>query len=154
MAQQTGIYVVLCWLMLTSSAQQLGTEGHFKPRPTEPKPLTVKVKPAPKPIEVWHKGQVTTYAQKFDGRPMANGRIFRHAGHDVACRGGKLGRRIEIRYGKNGRAVCTVSDRGRLPLHEGNCWQFDVPRQVALELGLYRINHGRTDREVRWRYLD
>lgn len=153
MAQQKGIYVLLCWVLLICSSQHTANERHFEPRPTKPKPATVNVAPAPK-AEVWYRGQVTTYARKFEGRPMSCGRIFRHSGHDVACRGGKLGRRIEIRYGKNGRAVCTIADRGGLPFHREECWQFDVSRQVALELGLYRITHGRTDREVRWRYLD
>ena len=84
---------------------------------------------------------------------MANGKRFSHRDRVVACRGGKFGRRVEMRYGKNGKSVCTISDRGGLPLHKPNCWQFDLTQTVAKDLGLYRVVKGKTDRKVKWRYV-
>ena len=104
-------------------------------------------------INTWKPGVITTYHKSFEGSRMTNGRRFSHRGHDVACRGGKLGQRFELRYGKRGKTFVTLSDRGGLPLHQKNRWQFDVSRQAAKELGLYRIVHGKTDRQIRWRLL-
>lgn len=101
----------------------------------------------------WHSGSVTTYAQKFEGRKMASGRVFRHSARYIACRGGRLGTKVELRYGKNGKAVCVIADRGNLPLHRNECWQFDVSRQVAKDLGLYKLKNGRTDRIIKWRQI-
>jgi rare lipoprotein A (peptidoglycan hydrolase) len=109
-------------------------------------------KKAAKPV-FWHSGSVTTYAQKFEGRKMASGRVFRHSGRYIACRGGRLGQRVELRYGKNGKSICVIADRGNLPLHKNGCWQFDVSRQVAKDLGLYRVVNGRTDRIIKWRVI-
>lgn len=102
----------------------------------------------------WNPGQVTTYAKSFEGQKMTSGLRFSHAKRYAACRRGQLGRIIELRYGKNGRSICIIGDRGGLPLHRENCWQFDVSRTVAKELGLYRVVNGRTDRNIRWRYLN
>ncbi len=135
-----------CILLLLSNIQPLA-ESPPPPVQYEQKKVVVE---EPK----WNRGQVTTYADFFEGRRMACGRIFRHAGHDIACRKGDFGRKVELRYGKNGRSVCIISDRGRLPLHQPDCWQFDVPQQVARELGLYRIVDGKTDRIIRWRYIE
>ena len=116
-----------------------------------PKPEPVKVAKS----EEWNIGKVTVYANYFEGRTMANGRTFRHRDHVVACRGGKLGRKIEIRYGVNGKSTAIISDRGGLPLHQEDEWQFDVTKQVARELGLYRIDkNGKTDRTIKWRYIN
>jgi len=109
-------------------------------------------KKAGKPV-LWHSGSVTTYAQKFEGRKMASGRVFRHSARYIACRGGRLGTKVELRYGKNGKAVCVIADRGNLPLHRNECWQFDVSRQVAKDLGLYKLKNGRTDRIIKWRVV-
>jgi len=115
--------------------------------------IACKVKPAiqvlPSNIAV-----VTTYSNKFEGRKMANGKVFRHRDRVLACRGGNLGRQIELRYGRNGQSTCTLSDRGRLPLHRRNRWQFDVSQSVAKDLGLYRVVNGKPDRKVYWRYVD
>lgn len=139
---------VACMLLILSSVQPLSDS----PKPILPTPKKKIVQK--QPAEVWYDGQVTTYAKYFEGRRMACGRIFRHSGHDIACRGGILGRRVELRYGKNGRSVCVISDRGRLPFHQPSCWQFDVPKQVARELGLYSLKNGKTDRKIRWRYIE
>jgi rare lipoprotein A len=104
--------------------------------------------------DVWHTGQVTTYAAKFEGRRCADGSRFSHKRLIVACRGGSFGRRIELRYGKNGRAIVKIADRGRLPMHRSNKWQFDTTKAVAKKLGLYRIHRGKTDRTVKWRYIE
>lgn len=111
-----------------------------------------KVEAKPSPVK-WHSGSVTTYAQKFEGRKMASGRVFRHSGRYIACRGGRLGQRVELRYGKNGKSICVIEDRGNLPLHRNGCWQFDVSRQVANDLGLYKLKNGRTDRIIKWRQI-
>ena len=131
-------------------------------------PIAPAVKPAKKPIskpvvakvakpvvksDGWKAGCVTTYAQKFDGRRMAGGKIFRHSGRHIASRCGKFGDRLELRYGRNGKAIVIIGDRGGLPLHRKNRPQFDVSRKVATELGLYRITNGKTDRNVRWRVV-
>lgn len=103
----------------------------------------------------WNTGTVTVYADYFEGRPMANGKTFRHRDRVVACRGGQLNRKVEIRYGQNGKSTVVVCDRGRLPLHREDCWQFDVTKTVARDLGLYRLTKdGRTDRKISWRYVD
>lgn len=102
----------------------------------------------------WHAGSVTTYANKFEGRKTSSGRIFRHKELMVACKRGKLGSRIELRYGKRARVIATICDRGGLPLHSDSKWQFDVSKAVARKLGLYRLVKGQTDRTVYWRFLD
>ena len=103
-----------------------------------------------KPKPVWHTAVVTAYANKFENKPMADGRRFHHKDHVAACRAGKLGSKIELRYGKTGRSVVELTDRGSLPLHRRNMWQFDVSRRVARELGLYNRKLGRT---VKWRFV-
>jgi len=113
-----------------------------------PKPHTRKAK-----VIHWNTAVVTVYANKFEGRRMANGKVFWHRDRVVACRAGSLGRKIELCYGRNGKSVCIVSDRGRLPLHQRGRWQFDTSRAVAKDLGLYRIVEGKTDRVVKWRYV-
>ncbi len=142
---------VACLLVFLSSVQPL---SQSPPVPVVKKVMRVS-HPEPKAQQgcQWYRGQVTTYAKCFEGRRMACGRIFRHSGHDIACRGGIIGRKIEIRYGKNGRSICVISDRGGLPLHKPNCWQFDVSKRVARDLGLYRVHRGKTDRTIRWRYI-
>lgn len=112
-----------------------------------------KKAPAPVVESGWNTAVVTTYANKFEGRTMANGKVFHHSDRVIACRCGSLGDRVEIRYGKNGRSTCILSDRGGLPLHRHGRWQFDVSKAVARDLGLYRIVNGKTDRVVRWRYV-
>ena len=111
------------------------------------KPVT-KVKVA-QPQEHWNTAVVTTYANKFEGRRMANGKVFSHSKNVIACKQGKFGSVVEIRYGKNGKSVGVISDRGGLPLHRRNRWQFDLSRHMARELGLY----GRSGRVVQWRYV-
>lgn len=101
----------------------------------------------------WNYGVITTYSPCFDGRKTASGRIFRHRGHLVASRSGSFGQRVELRYGRNGRSIVMIADRGRLPLHSSKHWQFDVSQRVAKELGLYRLTKGQTDRRVRWRFV-
>lgn len=101
----------------------------------------------------WNYGVITTYSPCFDGRKTASGRIFKHRGRLVASRGGSFGQRVELRYGKNGRSVVIIADRGRLPLHSSKHWQFDVSQRVAKELGLYRLRKGKTDRRIRWRFV-
>ena len=103
-----------------------------------------------KPKPVWHTAVVTTYANKFQNKLMADGRRFHHKDHVAACRAGKLGSKIELRYGKTGRSVVELTDRGSLPLHRRNMWQFDVSYRTARELGLYDRKLGRT---VKWRYV-
>lgn len=98
----------------------------------------------------WHTGVVTTYAQRFEGRHMANTNVFRHRNRTVASRGGTLGSWIELRYGKNGRSIVKLTDRGHLPLHTSRRPQFDVSRKVAQDLGLYSPKYGRS---IRWRYV-
>lgn len=93
----------------------------------------------------WNVGMATVYHKKFEGRQMANGKIFRHRDRVVACSRGAFGQRVEIRYGKNGHSIVTISDRGRLHKH-----QFDVSQQVAKDLGLYNPKHGR---RIYWRYI-
>ena len=114
-------------------------------------------KPVRKPVaksDGWKAGCVTTYSQKFEGRKCASGVVFRHSNRDIACKVGKFGTMIELRYGRNGRSICRLSDRGGLPLHRTHRPQFDVSRKVARELGLYRKTpNGKTDRNVRWRFL-
>jgi len=102
----------------------------------------------------WQPGKITTYARMFEGRQCANGSRFSHGRYVVACRRGSFGRRIAIRYGKNGYCEVTIVDRGRLPLHSDSCWQFDTTRAVARKLGLYRIVKGDTDRNISWRFID
>ena len=112
-------------------------------------PAYAAVKP-PSIHATWHTAVVTTYANKFENKPMADGRRFHHKDHVAACRAGKLGSKIELCYGKTGRSVVELTDRGSLPLHRPYRWQFDVSRKVARELGLYDRRLGRT---VRWRYV-
>ena len=102
----------------------------------------------------WNSGKITTYAHYFEGRQCADGSRFSHRRYVVACRRGNFGRRIAIRYGKNGYCEVTLVDRGRLPFHSDSCWQFDTTRAVARKLGLYRIVKGETDRKILWRYID
>jgi hypothetical protein len=99
----------------------------------------------------WKPGVITTYAARFDGRRTASGEVFRHSGYTVACNALPLRTRVEIRYGRNGRAVVRVTDTGKLPLHRANRPQFDVSRAVARSLGLYSPKYGRT---IRWRVLN
>jgi hypothetical protein len=101
----------------------------------------------------WHVGSITTYSKEFEGRKCANRSKFSHRHSTVACRNGKLNSTIEIRYGRNGRAIVTLTDRGRLPLHRKKAWQFDTTRHVAKKLGLYRLRHGKPDRRIRWRFI-
>jgi hypothetical protein len=120
------------------------------------KPLTsvvVKTPPKKSVVEKWNTGVVTVYADKFEGRTMANGKRFHHNHRVLACRKGSFRQKIEIQYGKNGKTICVLSDRGRLPLHKPNRWQFDLTKAAAKDLGLYRIVNGKTDRVVRWRYI-
>jgi hypothetical protein len=105
---------------------------------------------AHKQNHTWRTAVVTTYADKFEGRPMANRRRFHQKNHVAACRAGRLGSRIELCYGRAGRSVVELTDRGSLPLHNPRRWQFDVSRRVAKDLGLYDRRYGRN---VRWRYL-
>lgn len=100
--------------------------------------------------QVWRPAVITVYAQKFEGRRMANGQVFRHRNQTVACRGGTLGSWIELRYGCRGRSICKLTDRGRLPMHTASRPQFDVSRGVARDLGLYDQRYGRS---IRWRYI-
>jgi rare lipoprotein A (peptidoglycan hydrolase) len=153
MAQQsrTKFFLVL-WLTVFLTGLALSHTTQLEPKQRKPRPVIAKKITKMVPV-AWKIGQVTTYAKKFEGRPMASGPLFSHKKHYVACRGGQFGRRIEIRYGKNGRAICIIADRGGLPLHQPNCWQFDVSKRVARELGLYKVVHGKTDRHVRWRYI-
>lgn len=102
------------------------------------------------PTPRWNNAVITVYAQKFEGRRMANGQIFRHRNQTVACRGGTLGSWIELRYGCRGRSICKLTDRGRLPMHTAGRPQFDVSRGVARDLGLYDQRYGRS---IRWRYI-
>lgn len=102
----------------------------------------------------WQTGKITTYARIFEGRRCANGSRFSHRRYVVACRRGNFGRRIAIRYGKNGYCEVTLVDRGRLPLHSDSCWQFDTTHAVARKLGLYKIVNGKTDRNISWRFID
>ena len=139
-----------CYLMIyLIGLLILNHHGLLAEIPRKTKPIAVAVSPKVH----WNMAVVTTYANKFEGRRMANGRTFRHRDRVVACRGGSFGRRIELRYGRNGRSVCVISDRGRLPLHQRSRWQFDTSRAVAKDLGLYRIVGGKTDRVVKWRYI-
>lgn len=117
------------------------------------KPVTVVKKHQQGKKQSYFPGSVTVYAQKFEGRKMASGRVFRHSGRYIACRGGRLGTKVELRYGKRGKSICVINDRGNLPLHTNKCWQFDVSRQVAKDLGLYKVVKGRTDRIVKWRVI-
>jgi hypothetical protein len=97
---------------------------------------------------VWKPCRFTTYGRGWEGRRMASGRRFHQHGWDIACRGGRLGDRIEIMYA--GRKVTvTIGDRGRLPLHRRDCWQMDCPDSVAKRLGFYHPKYGRNGK---WRF--
>jgi hypothetical protein len=98
----------------------------------------------------WNQAVITTYAKKFEGRRMANGRIFHHKYRYLACRGGSLGSIIELRYGRTGRSVAVLADRGTLRMHKPSRWQFDVSKAVAKDLGLYNRKDGRM---IRWKYI-
>ena len=115
--------------------------------------VTFTAPQTPKPV--WHTGWATVYAQHFEGRPTAWGPRFKHSGRLLASRKIPFGHKIEIRYGKNGRTICTSADRlapGRDPVSRGA--HFDLPRQAARELGLYAYDkHGRQIRAIRWRLL-
>jgi rare lipoprotein A (peptidoglycan hydrolase) len=137
--------VAMAMLIIISPTQLAETSV----RVTPPKPVVKKVS---QPVK-WRYGSVTVYADCFEDRTMANGKTFHHRDHVVACRGGQLGQRVEIRYGRNGRTVATICDRGRLPLHRQGQWQFDVTKHIARDLGLYRIKAGKTDRTIKWRYI-
>jgi hypothetical protein len=104
--------------------------------------------------DTWRSGRITVYSKKFEGKKCANGSRFSHRLPIVACKSGKLGSKVEIRYGRKGRAIVTLTDRGGLPLHKKNAWQFDTTRYVAKKLGLYRLRNGKTDRSIRWRFIE
>ena len=95
------------------------------------------------PGEGWTKCVYTVYADKFEGRETASGKVFRHAGRTVASRGGKFGDRITLTYFGTKRwhtSSVTLNDRGKLPLHRADRRQYDVSKQVAKDLGLYRAD--------------
>jgi hypothetical protein len=101
----------------------------------------------------WKTGVVTTYSRCFEGKEMAwSGHIFSHRGRYIASRCGSFGRKIQLSYGKNGRSIAIIGDRGGLPLDDPKhgVRQFDVSFRVARELGLYSPRYGR---KVKWRFL-
>jgi hypothetical protein len=103
---------------------------------------------APARAADWKPGVVTVYHQRFEGRRTASGERFSHKGMTVACKSMPFGTRLELRYGRNGRAIARVTDRGALPLHRRGIPQFDTTTAVARKLGLYNRQCGR---RVRWR---
>ncbi len=90
----------------------------------------------------WRPCSFTTYANHFEGRRTASGARFSHGSRYVACRLGEFRTIVRFRYkSENGNwheSRGILADRGGLPLHRKNCPQYDVPKLVARELGLYR----------------
>lgn len=90
----------------------------------------------------WKPCKFTTYANHFEGRKTASGARFSHQSRYVACRTGAFRTIVRFRYrSDNGNwheSRGILADRGGLPLHRKDCPQYDVPKLVARELGLYR----------------
>lgn len=104
----------------------------------------------------WQDCRLTTYHKCFEGRPTKSGEVFRHAGLTAACRSLPLGSKVTLRYrqpsGRWAEVDVVVNDRGRLPLHRDSNYQFDVTREAATRLGLYR--RGPDYRSASWRLVD
>lgn len=103
----------------------------------------------------WKQCSFTVYGNQFEGRPTSSGRRFSHTSRYVACRYGRLGTVIVFRYrSDNGnwhQSRGIIADRGRLGWHRRNRPQYDLPRLIAQELGLYR--KGRNARNGEYQYV-
>jgi rare lipoprotein A len=78
-------------------------------------------------------GTATVYAPRFQGRRMANGRRFRHAGTAAASRSLPLGTVAKVKNLKTGQtATVIVEDRG--PFTRGGA--LDVSMATAKQLGI------------------
>jgi rare lipoprotein A len=81
-------------------------------------------------------GEISFYAQKFDGRKTANGEIFRNEGMTAAHRNLAFGTRLQVRVdGK--RVHVRVNDRG--PFVRTRI--LDVSAKAARELGFVQRGH-------------
>jgi rare lipoprotein A len=79
-------------------------------------------------------GTASFYAQKFNGRRMANGGTFSNSGSTCACNRLPLGTRVLVTNIKNGKTVeLTVTDR----LAANNKRVVDVTAAAAKTLGFY-----------------
>jgi rare lipoprotein A len=79
-------------------------------------------------------GTASFYAQKFNGRRMANGGTFSNSGSTCACNRLPLGTRVLVTNIKNGKSVeLTVTDR----LAANNKRVVDVTAAAAKTLGFY-----------------
>lgn len=91
------------------------------------------VSPCEHTSELYEKGEASWYGPGFNGRKMANGRIFNMNAYTVAHRELPLGTRICISNPENGKSVhATVTDRG--PYAHGRI--IDLSKQVAKVLDI------------------
>ena len=78
-------------------------------------------------------GKASVYALSLQGRRMANGQPFDHAGHAAASKTLPLGTVAKVTNLESGRtAVVTVQDRG--PFVDGRT--IDLPKAAAEQIGL------------------
>ena len=80
-------------------------------------------------------GKASVYSSRFQGRQMANGERFRHAGSDAASRTLPIGTQARVTNLQTGQtALVTVKDRG--PFVDGRT--VDVSRATAAQIGITR----------------
>jgi rare lipoprotein A len=90
-------------------------------------------------------GTASFYAQKFNGRRMANGGTFSNSGSTCACNRLPLGTRVLVTNIKNGKTVeLTVTDR----LAANNKRVVDVTAAAAKTLGFYSAGLTKVSVEV------
>jgi len=78
-------------------------------------------------------GKASVYASTFQGKRMANGQRFDHAGHAAASKTLPLGTVAKVTNLESGRtAVVTVQDRG--PYVNG--WTVDLTKSTAEQIGI------------------
>jgi rare lipoprotein A len=90
-------------------------------------------------------GTASFYAQKFNGRKMANGSTFNNAGNTCACNKLPLGTRVLVTNIRNGKSIeLTVTDR----LAANNKRIVDVTVAAAKSLGFYNAGLTKVKVEV------
>jgi rare lipoprotein A len=95
---------------------------------------------------VYQTGKASYYADKFKGRPTANGQIFRQNKRTAAHKTLPFGTRVKVENLTNGKTVkVTINDRG--PFVEGRI--IDLSKKAARKL--HMIQAGVTNVKISYK---
>lgn len=88
----------------------------------------------------WKEGKATYYHDKFEGRVMANGQVFKQDSNFVACNHLGLGTKILI-YRNGSYVIGQVTDRGELFGRDLDLSSGLFAQLAPLELGVIKVRY-------------